>query len=663
MKGKQFQKVACALLALSTLFACSCSKEPTSNGGGATPISPVSDSLDRGAITNALHKITITPSNRTLVQKTNGVATTEYKIVVSSASYAKRAAQFISKYLTEASDAEFEVIEHTEGDDVTVTQSSKYIIVGCEDLFESCGLQMPEEALGPAGYYIKSYGDSLFFAVHMNNGYQMGTIALLKAIVGYDMIAHDTVVFDNAGETLPDIEIIERPDFDYRNYTNWMTDDGKYGMGYEIDPIFVYVGEGKKAVHNIFEYLPMKKHLAAHPKWYYNVGADERYSQLCYTAHGVETEYELMQETMLDVMVEYIMKYPNQNVVTVTQEDVAVCCDCDTCTKVVEKDGSISATIIRYMNDLDNKLKVRLEEYADAHNEKVREIQLAFFAYHSSYAPPTTPVSEDPTLKLNPDITVYIAPIDAKYVFSFYDEENRVFADVVRKWHEYTDNIMAWVYETNYHHYMFPYNTYSSMVDTYYFFKQNGANVIYNEGQRWSENVTCFGKLKEYLDAKAQIDVTISYKEYTDKFFTNYYGSAADTMRQYYNELREWEMYLESVREYGLGGGIYEEIGSDKRFWPKQLLEGWIDAMNGEINRLAAEDAVKNAKLIKHIKIERLFPTYAICTLHEASYTQSEMKAMRLAFKADAEELGLKEVMEHGGDVNGVYTQWGIGNN
>ena len=29
-----------------------------------------------------------------------------------------------------------------------------------------------------------------------------------------------------------------------------------------------------------------------------------------------------------------------------------------------------------------------------------------------------------------------------------------------------------------------------------------------------SENVTCFGKLKEYLDSKAQMDVTISYEEY-----------------------------------------------------------------------------------------------------------------------------------------------------
>lgn len=95
-------------------------------------------------------------------------------------------------------------------------------------------------------------------------------------------------------------------------------------------------------------------------------------------------------------------------------------------------------------------------------------------------------MEEDPTLKFSPNITVFIAPIYSKYVYSFYDEENRVYADTVRAWSKYTDNIMSWLYETNFHHYMFPYNTYSAMMDNYYFFKQQGANIMYNQGQRFN---------------------------------------------------------------------------------------------------------------------------------------------------------------------------------
>lgn len=656
---------ASLILATVALFAslagCKGGQESSdSSSESVTAQNPISDALDRGELTNTLHKVKITPSNRTFAYASDGKTLTDYKILVNAdSSYALRAANFISQQLSAATDANFTLEAHTEEDGKTLEPTSKYIVIGCKDLFSACGLKMPEEELGPAGYYIKSYGDSVFMEVKGNDGYQMGTIAFLKAVVGYDMIADDTVVYENKGETLPDLEIIERPDFDYRNYTNWMSETGKYGMGYGMTYIFTLVGEKRLGVHNIFEYLPTEKYLQEHPEWY---SGNATYRQLCYTAHGDAEEYELMQEAMLDVMMKYILEQPDQGVITVTQEDWAYCCDCDECRRVVEKDGSISATIIRYMNDLDDKLNARLEEYAEQTGTEKREMQLAFFAYHTSYNPPSTPVSEDPTLKCNPDITVFIAPLDAKYGYSFYDEENRVYAEMVKKWSEYTDNIMAWVYETNYHHYMFPYNTYSSMMDTYYFFKQNGANVIYNEGQRWSENVTCFGKLKEYLDSKAQIDVTASYEYYKDKFFKYYYGDAAEIMEQYYNELRQWEIYLESVSDYGLGGGIYEEIGGDKRFWPKAMLEGWLELMDKaykEIAHLEIDDPAEYEKLVKHIKIETLFPRFALCTLHEASYTSSEMKALRSEFKKDADELGLVEYNQNGYFTD-LYKMWGL---
>lgn len=662
---KKTHKIASLILAGLTLVASSslllsCEE----NSGNAKPTDTVTDALNRGEITNALHKVQVTPSSRAFVENAGKAnASTEYKILVNgSNSYATRAAAFLSGQIYNATGATLNSEIYDASEPVSVTEDSKYIVIGCKDLFAQCGLAMPEEDLGPAGYYIRSYGNSVFLEVKMNDGYQMGVLAFLREVVGYDMIAHDTVVFDKDGATLPDMKIIERPDFDYRNYTNYMTSEGLYGMGYNYQSIFTYIEQegvsGKSAVHNIFYYLPKEKYGKTNQEWY---SGDQ--AQLCYTAHGDAEQYEKMQQTMLDVMLKCVLK-SEQGVVTVTQEDVASCCTCDACNAVVEKDGSISATIIRYMNDLDAKFQAALQAYAEETGTEKRTVQLAFFAYHLSYNPPSTPVSEDPTLKCSPNITVFLAPIEAKYVYSFYDEENRVYADTVRAWSEYTDNIMAWVYETNYHHYMFPYNTYSSMMDTYYFFKQQGANIIYNEGQRWSENVTCFGKLKEYLDAKAQFDVTNTYEECKDKFFKNYYGAAADTMEQYYNELRQWETYLESVRDYGLGGGIYEEIGlaTTPHYWPKELLEHWLSIMDKaykEVAYLELENPELYKKLVKHIKIETLFPRYALCTLHENSFTASEMLQMRKEFKADGDELGLLQHEEHD-YITSVYKQWGL---
>lgn len=674
MKKKYSKKILSLLMAgLVTLSFSGCGKNPSSESSNPpspsqSAVDPVTDKLERGEIDNALHKVKVTPSNKTFVSNAGtAAAVTEYKILADNANnYALRAASFMAGQLSSATGATFKVELYNAGDDNPINPSAKYIVIGCKGLFAQCGLSMPEDDLGPAGYYIRSYGDSVFIEVKMNDGYQMGTLAFLRETVGYDMIAHDTVVYEKDGATLPEMEIIERPDFDYRNMTNWMTEEGKYGMGYNYQSIFTYISQDggktdRAAVHNIFKYLPTELYLADNPEWY---SSNSTHRQLCYTAHGNPEKYESMQQTMLDVMMKCIIAQPDQSVVTVTQEDAAVCCDCDECLKVIEKDGSISATIIRYMNDLDKKLQKALTDYAEQTNTERRTIQLAFFAYHTSYNPPSTPVSEDPTLKCSPNITVFIAPIYARYVNSFYEEENRVYADTVRAWSEYTDNIMAWVYETNYHHYMFPYNTYSTMMDTYYFFKQQGANIIYNEGQRWSENVTCFGKLKEYLDAKAQFDVTVSYEECKDKFFKNYYGAAADIMEQYYNELRQWETYLESVDDYGLGGGIYEEIGltTTPYYWPKEMLDDWLDLMEKakkSVAYLELSDPELYQKLIKHIEIEELFPKYALCTLHESCYTASAMHEMRVEFKALADKLGLVEHKEHD-YITTIYKQWGL---
>lgn len=658
-----------AVVGLSALFGA-CSKDNGKNekkNNTVTPTNTITDTYDRGELTNTLHKVNVTQTSRTFVSENGGKKTTQYSILVNSDSAkAKRAASFISKYLAEATGADFAVVTHTEGDDLALTSADKYIIIGCEDLFAQAKLTMPtdengEDVLGPAGYYVKTWNDSVFLMTHMSNGYQMGAIAFLKAVVGYDMIADDTVVFENEGETLPDLDIIERPDYDYRNYTNWMSDEGKYGMGYGYESIFTLIGSGKKGVHNSLEYVPYATYSAEHPEWYSNATTAAN-RQICYTAHGDQEAYEELLNTVVGVAVDAIIAQPEQSVITFTSEDNYVSCDCDACTAVAQKDGSISATVIRFINDLDDKLQAALQEYAEENNTTKREVQLAFFAYQAYVSAPTTSVADDPTLKCNKDVAVFIAPINAKYVYSFYDEENSAFAQQVISWTQYADNIIAWVYEADYHHYMFPYNTYSSMVDTYYFFKQNGANIIYNEGQRNNDNVTCFGKLKEYLDAKAQIDVTISYEEYKTKFFKNYYGAAAEIMEEYYNQIREWETYLESVNDYGLGGGVYQEIGSESRFWPKELLEGWIELLNQAYEKIAyleVEEPALYTKLVKHIKIETLFPRYALCTLHESSYTASQIKELRIAFKTDADALGVTEQMEHG-YITDIYARWGI---
>ena len=201
------------------------------------------------------------------------------------------------------------------------------------------------------------------------------------------------------------------------------------------------------------------------------------------------------------------------------------------------------------------------------------------------------------------------------------------------------------------------------MMKNYRIVKSKGASVMYDEGQRYNANVTCFGKLKEYLNSKAQFDVNANYTDYSEKFFTNYFKDAAPIMREYFEELTGWETYLESKPEvYGLGGGVYQEIGSKAEYWPKQMLVNWVGKMEEAyktIEKYKTTDSSLYTTLSKHILIETMFPRFALCNLHGGTYAPEELRQMRLAFRKDAESIGMVEHMEHY-FIDSVYATWGI---
>ena len=99
--SKILSLVLACLIISSTLSMAACGGSSSGNAGGAdtpTAQNPVSDAGDRGPLTNTLHKVNVTSSNRTLVTQAGTVfANTEYKIIAdTSNSYTLRAATFIS---------------------------------------------------------------------------------------------------------------------------------------------------------------------------------------------------------------------------------------------------------------------------------------------------------------------------------------------------------------------------------------------------------------------------------------------------------------------------------------------------------------------------------------------------------------------------------------
>ena len=132
-------------------------------------------------------------------------------------------------------------------------------------------------------------------------------------------------------------------------------------------------------------------------------------------------------------------------------------------------------------------------------------------------------------------------------------------------------------------------------------------------------------------------------------------------MRTFFDELQAHMKYLETAFPATVRGGYKDNI-AQTQYWPKKLLDGWMDLIDEAymaIEPLRTTDAARYETYYNHITLESLFPRYALLLLHSGSYSSSELQQMRLFFKEDSETLGVTKVDEQT-DFSSIFTTWGI---
>lgn len=613
-----------------------------------------------------LHKVNV-KENAGRVLAANGRS--DYSIIYDGeSSKALAAANFIQKHIVAATGAAPAV---TAGTDITsVSESDKYIVLGRKDLLSSAGLTMPEDDLAPSGYYLKTYGNSVFMEVATGFGYQQGAITFLRHVLGYTMYSEDTVVYKKTGETIPDMEIIEKPDYGYRVQGNNVSDEARYGMGFiKNQDIIIPVGQGGY-FHNSLNYFDSSENKIdpvlgeEHPKWF---ATNNR--ELCYTARGDADELELMIDRVAGIIEREAENSPEKPVITFTIQDNFYSCDCKWCQKFEETYGNAAAAarVIQFTNRVAKKVDAYFEEKAAAENTEKRDLLINIFAYHHTTQAPVVKNADgtyspiDDTVVLEKNVGVFIAPIEASFTHSFYDDVNKQYAEIAEGWASLSSHVYAWLYEPNYSYYMYPFNTFDSSLETLRFFRANNAEYVWTEGQTLQTNATGFNKLKEYINSIEEFDVNCNLQEVIDDFFANYFCEAAEPMRQFFSEFQVWSRKIENDETNEISGTIYEIIGVSK-YWPRNLLTHWLDLIDdayAAIEPLKYTDNAKYQVLAKHLKIETIFPRYALLTLHSGYYSQETLKAERIAFRDDCRELSIQYTAQNV-ELDILYAAWGI---
>ena len=681
--------ISCSLAAFTALTFAAC--------GQQTAIT--TQDAEVHTVLGTLHKVKVTERNVPFV--VNGQ--TNYKIYVdlsdsSVASAINRSATFVVEQVQNATGASMDIETEKPTD---LNEQSYAIVYGFGDLYEEMGLSVPSDYIASSGYYIRTKGNVVFIQANGGDGYRMGGLAFLREVLGYDMISEDCIVYSRSGATMPAMDIVERPDFDYRQISNYYTSVEVYGMGMHMHTD-IWIPVNGWDMHNSLFFIPVEQYGEEHPEWYRS-----DFLQPCYTAHGVKEEYDAMQQAVFEVIKQRMQECPTLENISFTSMDGTGqdTCWCDTCLEYKALYGTPAAACIYFMNDLNALVQQYIAQY-----EPNRIMNLTFFAYHDAEPAPVERIKQtdangnviwgDPIvnedgeytplkryardeeghfikdadgeyvyetdrngdyvyLMCDENVYPWLAPIYSKFTSSFYSERNQSYAQNVKLWYTVSDNVYVWVYGTNFKYYLFPYNTWSVMPETYRYLKECGVKYLWNEAQERNQ-ATAFTDLKDYIDSKFLFDVNADYAKVIDDYFNNYYLEAGEPMRRLFNLIQARSAYLEQTVPT-ISGGIYDEIGLPE-YWPKLLLDTMIDMLDeayAAVEKYKATDAKLYENLVRRIKQESIFPRYVQCMYYADQY--ENIQEMRIQFRDDWNALGFSIFKESEGDMQPVFTQgWGL---
>ena len=543
-----------------------------------------------------------------------------------------------------------------------------------------------------SSYALKGIGKAIYLDAITLEGYQLGAIKLLEKLVGYEYLGNEITIFNTPDKNnidLPFLDISFIPSLGYRkcdwsdyyeaqNVKNDCYQEG-YNSGYSKYTHYVMfpsTGDlGAEMYHTSLNILYPGTYKSDHPKWFaskniFNTKYAMPYTnwQLCYTAHGNTFEYDLMVKEAAKNIQAVVSKESNINLKTIMLgiQDNGNICKCSTCNSKTKEYGSITGTVVKFVNDLRDEL------YKDISKCNRTSLDIGFFSYLGYEEAPIK--NNQATITLKDNVFVLCAPIKANYNYSLRDDINKTTRDLLTAWDK-VGRISLWLYDTNFLHYFYPFNSFTASADTISYLSTLNLYMVYFQGQH---NVTgprtAFNAFKKYFQGKLMVDASIEFSNLYETFFNNYYGEGGEKIKIFYNEMVSRLNNIQSKSSFSsllydenalLGVSVYQSI-NHKEFWILEELKHWI-SLSEEAYSLATSSITK-----EHILTESLFPRFVIATLFTDQNSwggsananwEKDLLDFRRSFKNDATKFNLTitgENTTYSKDLATYYSEWGI---
>ena len=530
--------------------------------------------------------------------------------------------------------------------DSQVNNSQKCISLGETELFAQQNLSVNYDELGRSGYIIEQEDGNVYISGASDYGTAWGVYEFLEYQFNYKYFYKETYTLDRNvrnrkllnfnNKTIPSIDQC------YLAFGEVIGDETHAHRMRTYTQADVYAALGASRWHSalaiIGEMTPEQKAL-----WY-----DTSTSQPCFTRdrEGLSTH---MAENIMDAL--RIDK--TATAVNIGQADNSNWCTCTECSAEREKYGTNSATYIKTVNMIAEKVQAMLDK-----EQPGREITITFFAYLASLEPPVRkteggdwePVNED--VRLADNVCVLNAPIsmNAYQYWPLEDEHNRNAREIVDKWAAMGNEQYFWIYNnTFYGNYFTPVDSLNGTQKTLQYLEKSNARWVMQQGQQNNTVSPDWSRLKAYIDAELAWDVNADMNQLIDNFMQAYFGPAAEVMSAFYDDFRTWYSYAANLPA---NSGLTETRTMNASFFPRATLNRWLNYIEEAytaIEPLKKEDPERYEAFSDRILLESISPRYVQMYIFGTSdFSENELDTMETQFRSDCAKLGIMMKWEHG---------------
>ncbi|MBP3394005.1 MAG: DUF4838 domain-containing protein, partial [Lentisphaeria bacterium] len=281
-------------------------------------------------------------------------------------------------------------------------------------------------------------------------------------------------------------------------------------------------------VHSFDRLIPARKYLKTHPE-FFSLRGKERVGgqfngQLCLSNDDMRGE-------LTRNLLKLLRKNPKATMVSVSQNDNTLPCECNACRAETEKEGSPAGPMIRFVNQI-----------AEEVEKEFPNVTVQTFAYQYTSTPPKF-------ARPRHNVEVRLCSIGSNFAAPLDSPKNASFSRELREWSKIAPRLSVWNYVTNFSNYLRPFPNLTVLAEDIRSFGKYNVGAVLEQGDWNSGGVTGdFVALKAYVISKLLWNPALEPRKVMDKFIGGYYGAAAPQIREYLelieNEVEKNDTYL-----------------------------------------------------------------------------------------------------------------------